>query len=320
MADQKLTALTGITESEITADDLFYMVQDPDGIPSSKKNPVGALLEGYYKISATVSGSDLTVALTHLDGTDPSATKPLVFKVGDSWQQVVSAISFTKVDGTNWCSAGSSVTAGLDIDFFTYIIQETGASAGTKVGASRIPYATTMADFINTTTSEKYIMGNWVNFNSTDVVTNIGRFRARLSASASFLWSISVGKVINHPCFWTDWLTWTPALSGGGSMTYTSTTVDLAVYRILLNQADYEIKCHGTTGGSASNSLVATLPFAASSGAVGAAQGGHVSDSANRGAIISIGTNGINFSRYDDANFGLGSDRYIASVGKYRIG
>lgn len=322
MADESLLTLSQIIEAQINASTRLYGVVDPAGTPADVFLPMGVLgaYAGFYKIAPSVASNNLTLALQHLDGTDPSTTNPLAFKIGTGWQVVDAALSFTKNAATNWANLGSSELAAKNHDLFVYLIQETGASAGTKLGWSRIPYATTMADFSATDTNEKYIAGSYTNKNATDEVVNIGRFRAQLSATASFNWSIPSAKVIHFPIYATDWLTWTPALSAGGSMTYTSTTVDLADYMINWRNVEYEIKCHGTTGGSASNSIVATLPFAASNGSVGAAQGGHVSDSANRGSIISIGTNGLNFSRYDDANFGLGSDRYIASVGKYKIG
>jgi len=167
-----------------------------------------------YIITPSIATNDLTVAIKSVATTDASATNPIRFKVGNVVYTLDTSASYTKVHGTNWHNAGAAELAALPIDFFMYAIGETGASAGLKFGHSRIPYALTMNDFVNTTTSEKYIAGNWTNFNATDVVTNIGRFRAQLSASAGFNWSIASALVINYPIFATEYLTWLPTLVG----------------------------------------------------------------------------------------------------------
>lgn len=209
---KKLTdaSIPFLSEAEITAEDIWYIVNDPSGTPASRKGTLAYSSSKFYKISPTISSNNLTVAVQHLDGSAPSSSKPLVFKIADSWKVVTSSLTYTKNAATNWHGAGGAELAGKDIDYFVYAINETGASAGLKIGHSRLPWAVTMGDFVNTTTSEKYIAGSWTNFNSTDQVQLIGRFRAQLSAAASYNWSIPNSKVINHPIFQTDWLTWTP--------------------------------------------------------------------------------------------------------------
>src|SRR3990172_11934381 len=145
------------------------------------------------------------------------------YKITNTVQSITAAISTTKTDGTNWCNTGAAETATQDVDFFVYLIQETGANAGTKIGFSRIPFARVMGDFVNTSNSEKYIAGNWVNFNATDEVENIGRFNASLTATATFNWSIPATSIIvSRPIFETRRLTYTPAVT---SDTGTITTV-----------------------------------------------------------------------------------------------
>jgi hypothetical protein len=123
-------------------------------------------------------------------------------------------MSFTKAAGTSWCNLGSAELAAQPVDLFLYAIGETGASAGLKFGYSRISWAQTMADFVNTNTNEKYIAGNWTNFNSSDAVTNIGRFRAQLSAGAGYTWSIATANVINRPIYESEWLDWNTVFTG----------------------------------------------------------------------------------------------------------
>jgi hypothetical protein len=288
--------MSQITEAQIKAAMRFYTVLDPAGTPQDAFFPAGSVLGGFYKIAPSVTSSNLTVALQHLDGTDPSTTNPLGFKIGNDWQLITAALSTTKNAATNWANLGSAELSVKNHDLFVYVIQETGASAGTKIGFSRIPFAVTMADFSSTSTNEKYIAGSYTNFNATDEVTNIGRFRAQLSATAAFTWSFPSAKVIHRPIFETDWLTWQPAFSASGSMTYTTVTTDLAQYKIRGTEQLFEIKAHGTTGGVASTLLAATYAFGF------------------------FGSTGYNFSKYDNSNFGLGANRYIAGTGQYKIG
>lgn len=209
-----------------------------------------------YIISPSVSSNNLTLAIKYIDGNDATTTNKIVFRVGNTEYTLSAAVSFTKNAATNWCNLGSAELAALPHDLFVYAIDETGASAGLKFGFSRIPYATTMGDFVNTSTNEKYIAGNWTNFNSTDAVVNIGRFRAQLSASASFNWSIPTAKVINRPIFLTDTLNWTPTLTGY-SANPTNTVYE---YRIENNYMECWFR-ESSNGTSNATSITETLPF-----------------------------------------------------------
>lgn len=211
-----------------------------------------------YIITPSVAANDLTLAIKYIDGNDPTTTNKLTFRIGNTEYSLTTSASFTKNDGTNWCNAGASELAAQNIDFFVYAIGETGASAGLKFGFSRIPYARTMADFVNTTTSEKYIAGNWTNFNATDSVTNIGRFRAQLSATAAFNWSIPSALVINVPIFETDWLTWAPTVVGYSA----NPTSTVYRYKVISENVKIAIR-EGANGTSNATSLTLTAPFTA---------------------------------------------------------
>jgi hypothetical protein len=318
MADQDVTDLTYYAGTDISADDLLYGVQDPGGTPLDRALPVGAVSPWRYKLTATEVTNSLVVAVKHLDGTDPSSLKPLCFRIGDTWSVLTAALSVTKAAGTNWSNAGSTELAAKDVDYFVYLILETGAAAGLKIGFSRIPYAVTMADFSSTSTNAKYIAGNYTNNNSTDTVMVIGRVRARLSAGAGYTWSIPSAKVVSYPIYDTDWLTWQPVYSAGGSMTFTSVTTDKAEYQIRYNSCQFEIRAYGTTGGSAANALVITPPFAPTNASGGHPFAAYVQDGSNYAAIATIGSTLV-FYRYDSANYGLGANRYVVGNGQYRI-
>jgi hypothetical protein len=219
-------------------------------------NSLNPITNGNYVITPSIATNDLTVAIKSIAGTDASATNPIRFKIGNTVYTLSTSASYTKVHGTNWHNAGSAELAAAPIDFFMYAIAETGASAGLKFGHSRIPYALTMNDFVNTTTSEKYIAGNWTNFNATDVVQNIGRFRAQLSASAGFNWSIATALVINYPIFITDFLNWNPTLAGF-SINPTST---LYYYRVFYKDVTIRSR-QGANGTSNATNFTMTTPF-----------------------------------------------------------
>lgn len=170
-----------------------------------------------YIITPSVSSNNLTVAIKDIAGLNPGAGNRLKFRVGNTEYLLATSASYTKNAGTNWHNMGGAELAAQDVDLFMYAIGETGASAGLKFGHSRIPWAVTMGDFINTMTHEKYIAGNWTNFNASDPVTVIGRFRARLSAGAGYTWTIPTAKVINYPIYETDWLDWSPVHTGFSS-------------------------------------------------------------------------------------------------------
>jgi hypothetical protein len=234
-----------------------------------KKNPggteteIGAGGEIYekYIITPSVASNNLTLAMKYIDGSDPSSIKPLKFRVGNTEYSLTAAMSFTKNAGTNWCNLGSAELAALSHDLFVYAIGETGGSAGLKFGYSRISWAQTMGDFVNTSTNEKYIAGNWTNFNSTDPVMVIGRFRAQLSAAAGYNWSIPSAKVVNYPIYESDWLTWAPNHTGFSSAP-TGGTYEYKVARGVcsIRYGDQN------TGTSNATTYTATLPFTVDAG------------------------------------------------------
>lgn len=270
MADTQEQLLAVVTS--LLGTDYVRAVQDPSGTPASVNISLadfiallgGGIISGpqsfgdNYVITPSVASNNLTVALKTVAGADPSSGDKITVRIGNTKREITAAISVTKNAGTNWCNAGSAELAARPIDFFVYLIQETGASAGTKIGFSRIPYARTMNDFVNTTTSEKYIAGNWTNFNATDEVENIGRFRAQLSAAAGHNWSIASALVINHPIYHTDWLSWAPTITG-----YSANPTN-TVYRYrLLNNTVYIAVAEATAGTSNATTKTYTAPFTA---------------------------------------------------------
>jgi hypothetical protein len=274
---------------------------------------LGLLIASPYTISPSISNGGLALTITG----------PAIFHVYDTDYSLSAPVSFTSPSGTNWCNAGSAELAANPIDFFVYAIGETGASAGLKFGYSRIPFATTMSDFVNTTTSEKYIKGNWSNFNATDKVANIGRFRAQLSASSAYVWSIATSVVINRPIYETDVLTWTPAQSASGSLVWGTLTLVDRTYQIIGRRCFATLDANGALSGSASTTLYCTLPFDALLPGAGNLTNAQVADPSSvlGWGWITAGTpDKATARKYDASNFATGVTGYMRWVGNYPIG
>lgn len=220
-----------------------------------------ATMGGNYKLDISVATNDLTVALKNLTGNDPSSTDPVIVRIGDTTRAVTAALSVTALDSTNWFNAGSTELAAQSIDYFVYLIQETGASAGTKIGFARIPYARTMNDFSATTTAQTYIKGSYTNKNATDAVALIGRFRAILGVAATYIWSLpATSVIINWPIYETDWLSYTPVVT---SATGTITTVGTVAgaYKLVYNNMFFNHSGTITTNGTGASAVRISLPF-----------------------------------------------------------
>jgi hypothetical protein len=267
--------LSQLTEATAWSDDdLLYIMRDISTTPVDRKIKPSTLKKvlryasSRYVITPSVSSNNLTVAIKDMSGNDPSASNPLLFRVGNTDYSLEAATSVTKNAGTNWCNAGSSELKTLEVDYFVYAIGETGASAGLKFGFSRIPYATTMNDFVNTAANEKYIAGNWTNFNATDAVVNIGRFNAINSGSASYNWSIpATSVIINYPITETRWLNWLPTWA---NLTVGNAT-QVAIYKIAYDRLSVKLDLVWGNSTSIAGTVTSTLPFTVTNTATAAA-------------------------------------------------
>lgn len=268
-----------------------------------------------YIITPSIASNNLTVALKYIDGNDPTSTNKLTFRIGNTEYELTTAMSFTKNAGTDLCSVGGTRFSAKNVQLFMYAIGETGGSAGLKFGFSRIPYAKTMGDFVNTTTSEKYIAGNWTNFNSTDEVTNIGRFQTQNSGTASYNWSIPTANVVNYPIYETEWLTWLPTISAG----YSANPTNVVYMYKVVNTECWLIIREGSSGTSNTTAdAVYSLPFTALTLSNAAWYGTHQylnngTADVIGGCIISSGGSTITFFRNLGATWtASGSRRIIA--------
>jgi hypothetical protein len=287
--------------------------------------PTGARNQGLIngKIVPTVASNNLTVAIKTLTDTDPSATNPVGIWIGNTLRSITSSLSITMNAGSNWFASGSAELATREIDYFAYIGWKSSDSTF-RLGMARIPYCRVKEDYNSTTaTNERYAAGI-DQLGAGDSVVNIGRFAATLSAGAGYTWTVPAftnANLIQEPIYETRRLLWTPTLTADGSMTYTSTILEINSYRIIGRECKMSLRVVGTTGGTASTQINASLPFQGFTGA----ENGQLAVARIFEASVSLAGNvsdnatGIAVNRYDGANYGLGANRYIMVAGSYFI-
>ena len=211
-----------------------------------------------WKIVPSVATNNLTVAIKTLSGWNPSSTDPVYVRIGDSIRTITGALSVTKNAGTNWCNSGATELATLEIDYFVYLGYNT--TDWVVIGFSRIPYWTQYSSFSATTTNEKYCaISTITNATSTDYYSNIWRFAATLSATASFNWSVptfTATNLIQRPIYETRVLTWAPTITG-----YSANPTDTNYRYRLVHSKIETIFREATSWTSNATTTTYTLPF-----------------------------------------------------------
>lgn len=275
---------------------------------------------GDYQIVVSVASNSLTVALKDKNGNDPSSSSPVRAQIGATIRYITAALSVTVSAGSGTFNAAGNELVSKLINYFVFLGYR-ASDTSVFIGISRIPYGRTYADFSSTANNEKYLAYSGSAPASTDAVINIGRCSATLAGT--LFWSISgSGDVVNRPIYETDWLTWQPAYSANGSMTYTTVTTNIATYKISWKTITIFVYATGTTGGVANTALNATLPFDALQIAAFPTGYGFVTDGASvlGRMTLNAGTPDIAQAiRYDGANYGLGASRSMSVTAHYEI-
>lgn len=277
------------------------------------------------KLSVTVSGNNITVAVKTLSGADPSAENPVKILIGTTIRKITAALSVTRNAGTNWFGAGGSQFATKEADYFVYLAWDASNSV-VRIGFAPFAHAELYSDFSSTSTDRKYGAFN-TNPSATDEVVNVGRFAATLSASASFNWSVPTftNKNLKHvPIYESRELDYAPTFTGDGSMTYTSVITRYAKYQITGRLCRVRVDTQGTTGGSASNAIKISIPFASIQEASSSLMGnGSVIDTGLFEAglcFISVGDPSLGyFRKVNSANFGLSTNDAASGRFEYPI-
>lgn len=245
-----------------TTDEEVRIVNPAEEFDAIYQPPRGYLING--KISV-LDSAGITVAIKTLADADPSESDPVFVRIGDSVQTIITALSVSKADGTNWFNAGSAELATKEIDYFVYLGYN--ATDGVVIGFSRIPGANQYSDFSATTTNEKYCaISTITTAASTDYYENVGRFAATLSATAAFTWSVptfTASNLIQRPIYESRWLDILPVItvSGGTAPTYSATTYK---YRVAYDRVHYTLNLRNTSGGTAgagANAISFQTPF-----------------------------------------------------------
>lgn len=269
-----------------------------------------------YKIVPSVASDDLTVAIKHIDGTDPTAARPIWKKIGDTFYPITSALSVTKAAGTNWCNAGSSELATKEIDYFVYLGYN--ATDGVVIGFSRIPYANQYDDFSTTSTDEDYCaISTITNAAAGDDYEVIGRFAATLSAGAGYTWTVptfTTKNLIQRPIYESRWFDYVAQISAG-SGTLTTTVLTSARAKIVDNHMFIKASIEITTNGTGATNVIVSTPFNASASffATGTGREWNVTGDALQ-CIIESTLNEITIRSYDNTYPGGDGTKHIIGI------
>lgn len=291
-------------------------------------NGVGWIGEGRMyngKLSVTVSANDLIVALKTMAGTDPSTTDPVYFRINGTIRKCTAALSKTLADGTNWFNSGSVELGTKEIDYFVYAIwNTTPATDIIDLGFARVPYFSVYSEASGTTTNEKYLaFANASTPTSTNDMVNIGRFAATLSLTGTgHLWTVptfTTDNLIQRPVYETRWLTYQPAYSANGAMTYTTVTTNTARYKLDEETVDVWVSATGTTGGTANTQILNTLPFEALQVASTPQGYGSAASVAARVSISAGTPDTMITSKYDVSNYALSAGITINIQASYEV-
>lgn len=283
----------------------------------------GFLING--KIVPSVTSNNLKVELKGTNGVDPSSSNPVYVRIGDTIRTITSAISVTLNAGTNWFNAGSAELATIEVDYFVYLGYN--ATDGVTIGVSRLPHARQYSDFSVTSTNERHASISVITTAAaTDYYENIGRFAATLSAGAGYTWTVptfTAINLINRPIFETRVLEWVPTHTGSGSMTVSAITNNRTKYKITEDRLEFDLGYSLTTGGTASNKLISTLPFSRTATENEFPIGtGYLGDGTQFQAMAhfnSTDTNKVAVSKYNEANYALIAVSMFGVRGSYFI-
>lgn len=263
--------MTSFPTSAVTYSTLVDLVDSPTAAHENSQGDELTAIERFllgngaaynrYKIAPSVSSNDLIVAVTHEDGSAPSATQPMYFKIGNTVRSATAALSVTKADGTNWANLGSAELGTKEADLFLYAVWNTNLTPdAVDIFWSRVPYGSVYSDFSSTTTSQYYAAVNGTAPAATDECVVIGRFAATLSLSGtSHLWTVPTYTNINlihQPVYKTRWLSYTPTITG-----YSANPTN-SIYEYYVDENIVKIMfSENTAGTSNATTKTYTMPF-----------------------------------------------------------
>ena len=226
--------------------------------------PEGFLING--KIVPSVSSNNLTVAIKGMDGNDPSATNPVYVRIGDSIRSITSSLSITLNAGTNWFNSGGARFATFERDYFVYLVLNgsdirLAFTPRPDLGVMGTTYKTS-----DTSTNISYVARSGT-ISSGDIMVNIGRFGATLSAGAGYTWSVPTFvnnvNIIQRPIYESRLLRFATAYSGTDSMTVSVAFSGPNSYKQTMSNMHILISDTVTIGGTPSYAINIECPYPA---------------------------------------------------------
>jgi hypothetical protein len=280
-------------------------------------------------VIGVVSGNNITTAVRGVEGTAQAHSAGAVVEIlwtADNVNDLVdwaleehnqdgthSDITGDSIDVSGNASIGGSLTiAGNDVQLGWYEVSETW----TRTGNHTFTVSGDLTERYRKGTKVRYKDGGAYEYGVIGAssfgggVTTVALITNTSYAMAAATITATAVSYMEAPVGFPSKFDYTPSYGGSASMTYGTVTTHFAWWSASGCRALVCIQSEGTTGGTASNELTATLPIAATTQA---SAGGWVKDSASMGGFcyIPVGLTTVNAGKYDYSNFGLGTGRRI---------
>ena len=131
--------------------------------------------------------------------------------------------------------------------------------------------------------------------------------------------SLNYYSKVENPQGFPHWFEFTPVYTCSSSMTYTSVTTQLAKFRITGQSCIVVIRANGTTGGSASSTIYATIPVTINASNTYLVVGAGTEGGVLGGVMFNQDANTFGFRKYDNSNWTLATNMRIAGQMEYPI-
>jgi len=112
---------------------------------------------------------------------------------------------------------------------------------------------------------------------------------------------------------------WTPSYSGSGSLTYSSVTTYLSTFMISGKTVFFVLRTRGTTGGTTSNAILATLPVTALGANLTPIASGGGYDGSSTGVWGYYSSGYVYAEKTNGTNWGIGATKDLRIIGSYEI-
>ncbi len=263
MTDKTIAGWFASNPITLDPGDIFPATENTGGTPVTGAAKVSQLMFNRYKITPTVAANELTIAVTHEDGNNPSTDRPLYFKIGDTLRAVTAALLLSVPKGTNFFNAGSAELGGQLVPFFVYVVWDSNSSV-VALTISRKAHYRVVASTMSTTTSENHIF-NYSNFIDGNNLVNIGFFEATLSLAGGYLWSAPTYTTANlksEPTHSTEEYTYAPQWASSGTQPAIVNGTIIGKYSINGNQIFVNLRqTNGASTTYGTGTYTWSLPF-----------------------------------------------------------